>query len=207
MQRKYSLLVTKIKLEHTVDAGGVFIGWLKEEGGDAITLGWGGGTAAGGFWFAFTWPAKGELFMWLEAGGAAALFGWVGGAGGAAGGGGKEVAAEGVKGFVAGVGFWFRFWFSFCAKEVDEVAILPPKAVLGATVGALVNGWAAEFGAELWLACRFVLALSSSAHGAGGGRSPISGGGRNERAGLGAVGGGANGLGAGAEEYWLGNWA
>lgn len=55
------------------------------------------------------------------------------------------------------------------------------------------------------MACRFVLAFSSSAQGAGGGRSPISGGGRKERAGLGAVGGGAEGLGAGAEEYWLGN--
>lgn len=55
------------------------------------------------------------------------------------------------------------------------------------------------------MACRFVLALSSSAQGAGGGRSPISGGGRKERDGFGAVGGGAGGLGAGAEEYWLGN--
>lgn len=56
------------------------------------------------------------------------------------------------------------------------------------------------------MACRFVLALSSSAQGAGGGRSPISGGGRKESVGLGAVGGGAEGLGAGAAEYWLGNW-
>lgn len=56
------------------------------------------------------------------------------------------------------------------------------------------------------MACRFVLALSSSAQGAGGGRSPISGGGRKERAGLGAVGGGAAGLGAGAAETWLGNF-
>lgn len=46
--------------------------------------------------------------------------------------------------------------------------------------------------------------MSSSAQGAGGGRSPISGGGRKERAGLGAV-GGAEALGAGADEYWLGN--
>ena len=30
--------MTKIKPEHTVDAGGVFIGWLKEEGGDTIVL-------------------------------------------------------------------------------------------------------------------------------------------------------------------------
>lgn len=56
------------------------------------------------------------------------------------------------------------------------------------------------------MACRFVLALSSSAQGAGGGRSPISGGGRKESVGLGAVGGGAEGLGAGAAEFWLGNW-
>lgn len=57
------------------------------------------------------------------------------------------------------------------------------------------------------MACRFVLALSSSAQGAGGGRSPISGGGRKERAGLGAVGGGgAGGLGAGGAETWLGNF-
>lgn len=51
-----------------------------------------------------------------------------------------------------------------------------------------------------------VLALSSSAQGAGGGRSPISGGGRKESAGLGAVGGGPEGLGAaGAAENWFGN--
>lgn len=56
------------------------------------------------------------------------------------------------------------------------------------------------------MACRFVLALSSSAQGAGGGRSPISGGGRKERPGLGAVGGGAEGLGAGGAETWLGNF-
>lgn len=56
------------------------------------------------------------------------------------------------------------------------------------------------------MACRLVLALSSSAQGAGGGRSPISGGGRKDRAGLGAVGGGAEGLGAGAGEYWRGNY-
>lgn len=56
------------------------------------------------------------------------------------------------------------------------------------------------------MACRFVLALSSSAQGAGGGRSPISGGGRKESAGLGAVGGGADGLGAGTEENWPGTF-
>lgn len=55
------------------------------------------------------------------------------------------------------------------------------------------------------MACRFVLALSSSAQGAGGGRSPISGGGRKERAGLGAVGGAEN-LGAGGAETWFGNF-
>lgn len=37
-----------------VDEGGVFIGWLKEEGGDTIGLGWEGGTDEGGFMFAFT---------------------------------------------------------------------------------------------------------------------------------------------------------
>lgn len=56
------------------------------------------------------------------------------------------------------------------------------------------------------MAGRFVLALSSSAQGAGGGRSPISGGGRKERAGFGAVGGGAAGLGAGDAEARLGNF-
>lgn len=146
--------------------------------------------------------------MWLEARGAATLLGGVGGAGGAAGGGGKELVAEEGEGFGAtltGAGIWFRFWFSFCAREAEELPILPATPDLGATAGAFENGWAAEFGAKLWLAWRFVLALSSSAQGAGGGRSPISGGGRKERAGLGAVGGGAEGLGAGAEEYWLGS--
>lgn len=54
--------------------------------------------------------------------------------------------------------------------------------------------------------CLFVRALSSSAQGAGGGRSPISGEGRKERAGFGAVGGGAVGLGASGDEYWFGNF-
>lgn len=63
-----------------------------------------------------------------------------GAAGGAAGGGGKELGAEGGDGFcteLGAVAVWFRFWFSFCAREVDEVAGLPPD--LGATAGALVN--------------------------------------------------------------------
>lgn len=192
------------KQEHTVDAGVVFIGWLKEEGGEAIVLGWGGGTAEGVFWFAFIWLAKGELFTWLAAGAVAMLFGGAGGAGGAAGGGGKEQVAmggEGLGALLAAVGVWFRFRLIFCAREADDVVVLPPNPDLGATAGALAKDWAAEFGAALWLPCRFVLALSSSAQGAGGGRSPISGGGRKERAGLGAVGGAET---LGADEYWLG---
>lgn len=93
--------------------------------------------------------------MWLVAGAAGIVFGGVGGAGGAAGGGaggaagggGKELVAEGGGGFGAtliGVVFWFRFWFSFCARDADDVVGLPPKPDLGATAGAL-----AEFGAEL----------------------------------------------------------
>lgn len=135
------------------------------------------------------------------------LFGGAGGAGGAAGGGGKELVATGGDGFgamlVGGVA-----WLSFCARATDDEAGLAPKPALGATAGGLANGWVVEFGAELvWLACRVVLALSSSAQGAGDGRSPISGGGRKERAGLGAVGGGAEGLGAAGAETWLGNCA
>lgn len=71
------------------------------------------------------------------------LFGGAGGAGGAAGGGGIELLAKGGDGFGAaltGVGFWFRFWFSFCARETDEFAVLPPKPDLGATAGALEKG-------------------------------------------------------------------
>lgn len=73
------------------------------------------------------------------------LLGGVGAAGGAGGGGGKELLAEAGEGFGAtwiGVVVWFRFWFSFCAREVADV--LPPKPDLGATGGAL-----AAFGAEL----------------------------------------------------------
>lgn len=92
---------------------------------------------------------------------------------------------------------WFRFWLIFCASEADDVVDFPPKLDLGATAGA-------EFGAALLLGCLFVLALSSSAQGAGGGRSPSSGGGRKESAGLGAV-GGADVLSVGAVECWLGN--
>lgn len=128
--------------------------------------------------------------------------GGAGGAGGAAGGGGRELTGgEGFGAMLVGG----AAWFSFCARATDEAG-LPPKPALGATAGGFANGWAAEFGAELlWLACRVVLALSSSAQGAGGGRSPISGGGRKERAGLGAV-GGAEGLGAAGAETWLGNF-
>lgn len=71
------------------------------------------------------------------------MFGRVGGAGGAAGGGGKELVAAGGEGFGAmltGAGVWFRFWFSFCARAVDDVAVLPPKPDLGATAGPLANG-------------------------------------------------------------------
>lgn len=35
---------------------------------------------------------------------------------------------------------WLRFWFSFCAREDDDVVVLPPKPDLGAMAGALVNG-------------------------------------------------------------------
>lgn len=77
--------------------------------------------------------------MWLKAGAGAVILGGAGAAGGAAGGGGKELEAG--EGFGAtGTAFWFRFWFSFCAREVEEVAVLPPKAALGATAGALESG-------------------------------------------------------------------
>ena len=217
--------------DRTVDEGcAVFIGRLKEEGAGA-TMGfdWGGGAAAGGLGLTFSWlvVVKGALLMPLAgAKGAALLAGWAGGAGGAGGAaggtGGKELVAE-EAGIGEGFGatpnlagawfrfwfwFWFRLWLSFWAREVAELAVFPPKVALGAT-RTLANGWAAGGAAApdavLWLAWRLVLALSSSAQGAGGGRSPISGGGRKERFGLGAVGGGPNGFGAGAEEYWLGN--
>lgn len=71
------------------------------------------------------------------------MFGTVGGAGGAAGGGGKELVADGGAGFgvtlIRGV-FWLRLWFSFWAREVEDVAVLPPKPDFGATAGALVSG-------------------------------------------------------------------
>lgn len=79
------------------------------------------------------------------------MFG-VGGAGGAVGSGGKELAAVGGEGFgatLAGAVVWFRFWFSFCAREAADVTVLPPKPDLGATAGAFANGCAAEFAAEL----------------------------------------------------------
>lgn len=71
------------------------------------------------------------------------LFGGVGGAGGAVGGGGKELVVEGGEGFGAtfiGVEVWFRFWFSFCARETDDDDVLPPNPAFGATAGALANG-------------------------------------------------------------------
>lgn len=116
-------------------------------------------------------------------------------AGGAGGGGaGKELVALFV--LPTGLVFWFRLWFSFCAKEADEEVGFPPKADFGATAGAELE----------FPGCLLVLALSSSAQGAGGGRSPISGGGRKDSTGFGAVGGGAVGLGAcGGDEYWFGN--
>lgn len=104
--------------------------------------------------------------------------------------------AVGKEGFGALL-VWFRFWLIFCASEADDVVDFPPKLDLGATAGA-------EVGAEPLLGGLVVLALSSSAQGAGGGRSPISGGGRKESGGLGAV-GGAEGLNVGAAECWLGN--
>lgn len=122
-----------------------------------------------------------------------------GAAGGAGGGGGKELVALCV--LPTGLVFWFRLWFSFCAKEADEVVGFPPKADFGATAGA------EKLGAGLALpGCLLVLALSSSAQGAGGGRSPISGGGRKDSTGFGAVGGGAVGLSTCGDEYWFGNF-
>lgn len=57
--------------------------------------------------------------------------------------GGKELVARGSAGFWApllGVVFWFRFWFSFCASEADDVVGLPPKPDFGATAGPLLKG-------------------------------------------------------------------
>lgn len=76
------------------------------------------------------------------------LFTEAGGAGGAAGGGRNEPAPVGGEGFgtlLTSVGAWFRFWLSFCAREADDIAGLPPKAVFGATAGPL----AVEFGAAV----------------------------------------------------------
>lgn len=122
-----------------------------------------------------------------------------GAAGGAGGGGGKELVALCV--LPTGLVFWFRLWFSFCAKDVDEVVGFPAKADFGATAGPEKL----DAGLEL-PGCLLVLARSSSAQGAGGGRSPISGGGRKDSTGFGAVGGGAGGLGACGDEYWFGNF-
>lgn len=72
----------------------------------------------------------------------AMLFGGAGGAGGAAGGGGKEQVAmggEGLGALLAAVGVWFRFRLIFCAREADDVIVLPPNPDLGATAGALAK--------------------------------------------------------------------
>lgn len=78
------------------------------------------------------------------AGGAGGAAGGAGGAaGGAAGGGGKEQIAmggEGLGALLAVVGVWFRFWLIFCAREADDVVVLPPNPDLGATAGALAKG-------------------------------------------------------------------
>lgn len=71
------------------------------------------------------------------------LFDGASGAGGAEGGGGNELVVEGAEGLGATLieePFWFRFWFSFCARADDDVVGLPPKADLGAIAGALASG-------------------------------------------------------------------
>lgn len=59
------------------------------------------------------------------------------------------VGGEGFGATPTGAVGWFRFWFSFCAREAADVAVLPPKPDLGATAGALAKGGAAELGTEL----------------------------------------------------------
>lgn len=83
-----------------------------------------------------------------------------------------------------------------------EAGWLGVNAVLGAVVGPLPSGAAGPgAGAVLVPPCLSVVrARSSSAQGAGGGRSCSSGGGRKDRDGLGAVGGGASGFGVGTDD-------
>lgn len=82
-----------------------------------------------------------------------------------------------------------------------EAGWLGVNVVFGVAAGPLLCG-AADAGAEpvpVPPCLSVVRARSSSAQGAGGGRSCNSGGGRKDREGLGAVGGGAGGLGVGPD--------
>lgn len=83
-----------------------------------------------------------------------------------------------------------------------EAGWLGVNDVFGAAAGPLPGG-APDAGAEAVLGppCLSVVrARSSSAQGAGGGRSCSSGGGKKDREGLGAVGGGAGGFGEGTDD-------
>lgn len=83
-----------------------------------------------------------------------------------------------------------------------EAGWLGVNVVFRVAAGPLPSG-APDAGAEGALVppCLSVVrARSSSAQGAGGGRSCSSGGGKKDKEGLGAVGGGANGFGVGTDD-------
>ncbi len=176
-------------------------GLLNDETGEVLGAAGEGGAK-------LFWLPLGDFSEWLNVGAGAGIFTGGGtGAGGAAGGGGGKELWAGV----------LTAWLNPLAPPVGAgLSVLDPKfefswlggkLVFGATAGPLGNDCAGA-GADVvyWLAGR-VRARSSSAQGAGGGRSCSSGGGRKEREGLGAVGGRAAGFVAGADENWLGNWA
>lgn len=175
--------------------------------GDAVELEDGAdlgcGDAAGGN--VFSWLTVRDALALLIAGvGAGTLAGGGGGPGGAAGGGGKEMWEVTLGARLTPRGAAGLTLFPVLGLKL-EAGWLGVNMLFGAATGPLPSG-APDAGAEDVLVppCLSVVrARSSSAQGAGGGRSCSSGGGKKDSEGLGAVGGA---FGVGTDDSWLDTW-
>lgn len=168
--------------------------------------GLGCGEAGGGH--VFSWLNGREALTLLTAGaGAGAFAGGGGGPGGAAGGGGNEMWEVTLGARLTPRGAAELMLFPDLGLKL-EAGWLGVNVVFGVAAGPLPTG-APDAGAEGALVppcLNVVRARSSSAQGAGGGRSCSSGGGRKDREGLGAVGGGAGDFGVGTDDSWVDTW-